>query len=1584
MRVPAVQQWGADRMSNYLSKKLKTEVSVDKFLINGFDDIQLRGVFIQDLEKDTLLYVRQLDANLDKPIQGLLNGLLKIEGLRLSDAYLNIQWLKDKNQNNLNELFKGPTGIIDSASYQIDTTQRIEFATEQKDQFYLLDQLELNNVRVRNFHEVKGKEEIFFIGKGELTDVEFDFKKTELKTEELWLENPSVEIRHFEYDEIRYRKLFVDPYAGFTGEFDDPFPITLTAAKLIVIGGKLKLDNYRNAPVKLTSEDQLDWDHIFVSDIEIDADSFYTNNWIFGAELNLLKAQTSSGFNIVNGEVGKIRVTEQRASLDNLLLESSMSTLQGDLTFIYKKYPDFRDFENKVRFDFYSDKSNIGINDLMTFSPALKSNPFFIDNYYESISLDGRILGYINNLRGRSLRLRIGDKLVVNGLVDVRDFTDPNKTRINFSLEELRTDMSTIRELVPNLELPNQFDKLGNLRLTGEFNGLLKDFIAFGELQTDLGSANFDMNLNFVRGVEYAVYDGKLNLINFDLGRWSGDDNLGIVNLSTSISKGRGLTKESASGQLSAIIRRFDYKGYSYNNANFSGFLEDELINGKFSITDENIDLSWEGKIDIDDSPHLDVFGDVKQLDLFALKLSDVPLYIQSRFNIDIKDLDPDKFTGEIRLNQVAIGRKLDSMVRVDSIDITSYYGMDSNKVFNINSSALTASIDGKFRVLSLPNYFINYFMKFNPSMASKLNLVAKENLPHASFNFDVAVKNSSGLMQFVAPNIDTIRDLVLTGNLNDELGFTMQGSTPSLKVDNAILQNVQLFASADGPYTNLVVSHDGMSIGKVNLAPLTVFADLEQDTMYYVLNEVDFESFVDQINIEGKIYVYEDLWQTQLYNSQLQIFGEDWAISDKNFLRFGADKLMVRNLDLSHNDEFIKIKSINDDKGIVVNLQDLPLSKINGLINYDKLNFDGLLSGAVNAPSLKSLDNLSANLVAPQLLINADSFGQFTLTANSDGPNQPVFVDLQMIKENQRLLGQAEVIVPNKKLGVKGHINSQLTIEQFPARIIEYFVTNGLSNTEGTFHGSITGVGPLSDPNILGDIFIPKSSFKIDILGTTYYIDKQKVHIDSELIDVSGVIITDKYGNEAQISGGLTHHNLAQLGFNAQLRSDEILILETTKDDNELYYGNCFAEVSAFFDGTVLKPVIYVNAENKPNSSFVINTDNDEKSGGLDFILFDFDTVSSIEGEGNVLTGVDLTIDMDVNRELEFQIILDESTRDIIRGSGNGDIIFKYSPAGEMSLFGEYVIDEGEYLFTYSVGGLVPVNKPFKIRRGSKLQWTDDPFDANVDIRADYTVVASPYNLISDQVGQVIADDAKRKTDVALELLLRGSMLQPDINFDIDFPELSGQLKSTVEIEVERLRSDQTAMQNQAASLILFRDFANSNLTAASSVNVVANTISEWLSNQVSYYLSGLVSQITSEVNFIDDIQFDIGYRLPSGEFSTVGAIETRSEVGIGTRIIMFDRRLEATIKGDYVNSEASSQGVPSTYFNTNFELDYLLTKDRRWRLRAYIINDQIQTGRRTRSGLGVAWKREYDDLDDYRDAIKEIRKKNRTNTSR
>ncbi|MBC7865212.1 MAG: hypothetical protein IAF38_19715, partial [Bacteroidia bacterium] len=71
VQFPAFQTWAGKQASDYYSKELKTKVHIDKIQISFFTSVDLKGVYLEDLHKDTLLYggdlsVKILDFSIKK------------------------------------------------------------------------------------------------------------------------------------------------------------------------------------------------------------------------------------------------------------------------------------------------------------------------------------------------------------------------------------------------------------------------------------------------------------------------------------------------------------------------------------------------------------------------------------------------------------------------------------------------------------------------------------------------------------------------------------------------------------------------------------------------------------------------------------------------------------------------------------------------------------------------------------------------------------------------------------------------------------------------------------------------------------------------------------------------------------------------------------------------------------------------------------------------------------------------------------------------------------------------------------------------------------------------------------------------------------------------------------------------------------------------------------------------------------------------------------------------------------------------------------------------------------------------------
>ncbi|MBQ3247513.1 MAG: hypothetical protein IJB08_05685, partial [Alistipes sp.] len=102
--IPAVQNFVAHKAADFATQKLETRVSIDKLNIGLPNKINVYGFYVEDYQRDTLLYVDHLRANLKGVTDGLSFGMARVEKAKLylvesPDSIMNIKEVVDRMVN---------------------------------------------------------------------------------------------------------------------------------------------------------------------------------------------------------------------------------------------------------------------------------------------------------------------------------------------------------------------------------------------------------------------------------------------------------------------------------------------------------------------------------------------------------------------------------------------------------------------------------------------------------------------------------------------------------------------------------------------------------------------------------------------------------------------------------------------------------------------------------------------------------------------------------------------------------------------------------------------------------------------------------------------------------------------------------------------------------------------------------------------------------------------------------------------------------------------------------------------------------------------------------------------------------------------------------------------------------------------------------------------------------------------------------------------------------------------------------------------------------------------------------------------
>ena len=827
----------------------------------------------------------------------------------------------------------------------------------------------------------------------------------------------------------------------------------------------------------------------------------------------------------------------------------------------------------------------------MVFVPALEQNAFFDLNREEVFFVDGEFKGRINNLRGNDLNLQLGESTSIRGNFSSTNLTDKNEAFLNLRLDELDTDIQTLRLLIPNFNPPSNFNKLGNLKFNGRFDGFFVDFVADGDLTTDLGRAVMDMRLDLKDGRAGANYSGSLSLQEFDLGRWGDNPNLGTISFDSEVKDGKGLTLETVNAKMEANIAHFVFRDYDYKNVSFEGELNKNLFDGDLKIKDDNIDFTFIGSIEMKDSiPYYDFEANVNHLDLQALNLSEQNFAMAGNVDLKLNGRSISDVQGRALAKAIKIVKNDTDEYFIDSLLISSTIDAQGDKHFLISSEILNGTVDGKFDFAQVTNAVAQYFQKNYAVFAERLNIKSNTDSVYAhQFKFDLKLIDSKNLHELIDPKLDTLRNVIAKGhfdNINDSLLVDVK--LLKLGYDNFDFDDLVLIVNGnkDQSYVDFGAFHTVLN-DRTHFAPLYFISYINQDTVNFNINATNFTKVLDNVNLNGKFYFLDEYMQISFLPSNLVLLNENWDIDANNYLRFGKNYIETKNFELKNRGQVINLESIGD-KGLGFNLKNLNIAFVNDLWTYDRFQFDGNVEIKAQASNIFKMEGLLADIVIDTFKVNGESWGKLQAHGETKNIDRPLISWLNIMNGEMNLMAKGFYVPPTEKTKLPGakyapnYFAYDVDINNYPLKIAQYIIGNGVSNTVGRFNSNVVLKGVPSRPDINGGLVVSDGAITIDYLGVRYYINNQSAKINNFLFDASNSFITDSLGNKAYVTGGITHNHLKQWGLNASVNAENFIVLDTDKEDNEIYYGFGIGKGDIQFTGTFQQTNIDIEAVNR------------------------------------------------------------------------------------------------------------------------------------------------------------------------------------------------------------------------------------------------------------------------------------------------------------------------------------------------------------------------------------------------------------------
>lgn len=1304
----------------------------------------------------------------------------------------------------------------------------------------------------------------------------------------------------------------------------------------------------------------VDYKHIEISNLNGVVDDLQNHEETTRFSLKELAFKEQSGF-VSENLSAFVLITPQLIEVKQIEIKTPLSDIQANkITLSYHDYHDFRDFVNAVVMNGDIQSSKLNMKDLSFFAPAFK-------NMSNTVTIKGKVDGPVNELNVADFYFGLSNNTYISCDAELKGLPYLDEALIYIDIEEAQTyrrdlDLIDFKSLglKNDLVIPEQLNSLGVVNVSGVIDGFYNDFKADLDVISDVGSVKANLICSIDEQKKFG-YKGLINTSELAVGNLSGVNDLGLLSANLTID-GKGTSLDDLVLLIEGETPLLEYRGYKYQNIALNGKLDKKSFKGQVGLHDRNIDFSFDGIVDMNQKPmQFNFDADIQKVDLQALNL------VQGRdsaivsVNIEANGFGSnlDDFSGYVHLNEIEYSEKgkdynFDSIL-FESQSNARYHSID------VFAQFAELSMKGSYSLDSLPQSLYGLGAKILPSIFTEQEQIQMSN---QYFDLNLKVNDLSMLTELFYPEIE------VSNNTKVSCEYESEDDLLELAFQSDYIKYKQIeFIGVELDTTTKITGFD----------PFYIF-DLKIDSLIPVrgrsIENLDIQAKAYQDNVASAI-----LWGNEDSSYWGKIDVDGYVLSPNHFVTevlpsvFYEEKLGRWEIQRIAN---ITIDSTAIDIDNLVAHNAYQTIRLDGKISerpIDQLNFE---LGSFELENLNDIINKGDTAFAIEGVVNlsgfvSDVYNDMYFDAYSwvddFGVNNEIIGDLELnshwneIEERVELLGnlRRENGIQDLKL-VQGHyyprkeldnLDMILTFNETNLDFVNVFLPSTLQDLKGKLQGDLLVKGELSKPKLQGDLMLDSAEVTIEMLNTTYYTNGP-IKIEEDLIGLEALTVKDKFGSEAILIGSFIHDNFKNYSYDFFAFFDNpFLVMNTTYEQNNLYYGNAFAtgDVSITYEKLL---EINVNAKSEKGTSVTLPLYGSEEVVLEDFITFVNNEETEDEYEVD-LDGINLNLSLDITEDADIQLVFDDVVGDAMRGTGFGHIDMYIDQFYDFYMFGNYTVKEGSYLFTLRDF----INKKFSVKEGGTISWYGNPYDADINLTAVYPLKASLYDIMPESE----RDLYRQKALVECEMNLTNSLFNPNIDFNVGLPRSDENAKSIL----ANLVDTPTEMNRQVFSLLILNKFLPRVDAVAATANsgVLGATTSEMLSNQLSNMLS----------NFTDDFDVGFNYR-PGDEISN-------NEVALALSTQLLNDKLTiSTNLGVSSGTNGGTSDESTNNFIGDVDVEYQLNDKGNVRVHAFNKSNEFdittQDNSTNTQGVGVFYQENFTTFKELMCKIKNVFKSN------
>lgn len=1616
LRIPAVQNYVKDKLIVYLEGKIKTKVSLERVYIAFPNSLVMENLHLRGQDIDTLLAVKKFDVGLDmwqlmkskadltsidlegvranvvRDSKGKFNFdyiidafatsekeekpskpfIISLDKIQLKD--IGITFNDQQSRNDINVYFKSldtrvrtfdlqnnsyAVNNIDLDGLKLKLKQDLieEVAANVEEKVDSLNQkkpmkLGLNRIRLTNF-------DIDYGDDNTKTFAKVLFRELSTKVNNLDLENNSYDIGNVLLSGANINANLFLPANNANSKSEEKSAKNSKEEKAMkLLLGKLVLDDvklaYNNTAVAPTKSG-MDFNHLNFAKMNLDVRNFKMEDNAFAGSVKSAEIQEKRGLDVKKFNTDFV-YGKKEAYLKNLYLQTSKTVLRDEVILNYNSVEQLSGNPGAVKIAADIRNSKIGFADILNLVPTLKNTAPF--NKYPNAVLDvnAQVEGLVNDLLIKDMKVSGLDHLRIAASGRIKNAMNPDQLYYDLRIGELASSGRTIFNLVPKGTIPPNISLPSHFSIKGFAKGTTKVVNTNLNLFSTLGNAGIIAKLD-MRRKNLETFDVKANLQNLKVGKFIQNKDLGSITAQIN-AKGQSFDPKIMSAQIAGHVKSATYKNYTYQNMALKGNINRGVyaVNLDSNDPNANLHLAASGVYD-DKNPTVKVNGKINKLDLNKTGFYSSPMILAGSIDGDFSSLDPDNLNGYLNLKDFAISDTKE-VYPVQEISLNARSTADSTLI-KFNSQIADAELNGKYKLTqifgSLSQTINQYYQFQKPGKTQKIDA-------GQYFTIQATIKNDDLIRKFV-PELKSFETINITGNYNaDSQLIELDAGIPQILYGTNTLENTNLKITNQNQALQYNLDVAALKSESFALNKVNINGDVADNIINYNITTRD-EKDATQFLIAGNAKSMNDITEISLNPNGLKLNYMDWNVDEDNKIQIFSQGIVADNFRLSNSGAEISLQSESSSPNSPLNIsiRDFKIETITEIIKKDSLLAKGTINGTAQLRNLTQNMTFTSDIDVTELFVFGSPVGNLGIKVNNQSAN--------LLNADITLSGnENDVKITGNYNTTASSFDLNLAMNQLQMKTLQGFTMNAITNTEGYLSGDLKITGTTAAPRILGDVKMNNVGLMIAQTGSDFRNINDRIGFTNRGIEFNNFKINDKDGNSLNIDGQVLTQTYRDFAFNLDIDAKDFKVVNSEKSNDALMYGILAIDAALKVRGNLDLPKVdgRLSVADNTDFTFVLPQSTpslQERDGIVEFIDQDQITLNKTITADSLnapskIKGMDVNVNIELSKEAKLSLLIDKANGDFVKLQGEAELTGGIDPSGKTTLVGVYEVESGSYEMTVSV-----LKRKFDIQKGSTITWTGEPTTAIMDITAIYKTETAPIDLVEQQLSgesNATLNQFKQRIPFNTLLKMKGELLKPEISFDITTDEKNNSVSSNVtdivDQKLAQIRNQESEMNKQVFALLLLNRFIGENpfeSSAGLSAEAMARqSVSKILSQQINNLASDLIKGV--------DLNFD----LESSEDYSTGAKNTRTDLNVDISKKLLNDRLKVSVGSNFGLEGDARQNENMTNIAGDVTVDYSLSRDGRYTLRAYRKNEyQVALqGQIVETGVGFIITLDYD----------------------